>query len=152
MSFLRAKTREKDGKLHRYWSLVENRRVGATRRIVQRTVLHVGEISSSQEAAWRQTVEVFDEIRLEHRTLSLFADDEQAAASPVDSLRVRQSEMELRGARSFGDPRLDCEQWRQPGLENFWRERLEEQEQFQQLRQRWPTKTKCLALIQSASG
>jgi len=48
--FLRAKIRNRDGKIHRYWSVVENRRVGARRRIVQRTVLHLGEINGSQEA------------------------------------------------------------------------------------------------------
>jgi hypothetical protein len=49
--FLRAKVRKKDGKLHRYYSVVENRRVGAGRRTVQRTVFHLGEINGSQEAA-----------------------------------------------------------------------------------------------------
>ena len=124
--FLRAKIRKKDGKLHRYFSVVENRRVGTKRRTVQRTVLHLGEINGSQEGAWRQTLEVFDEGRQEHRTLSLFADDTVAAAASVDSLRVRLSAMELRRARAFGDCWLGCELWRQLGLEEFWRERLDE--------------------------
>src|ERR1700739_4157571 len=101
--FLRAKIRKKDGKLHRYFSVVENRRVGAKRRTVQRTVLHLGEINGSQEAAWRQTLWVFDEDRQEHRTLSLFADDTVAVPTSLNSLRVRLSEMELRRARAFGD-------------------------------------------------
>ena len=101
--FLRAKIRKKDGKIHRYYSVVENRRVGAKRRTVQRTVLHLGEINGSQEAAWRQTLEVFDEGRQEQRTLSLFPDGEVAVPASVDSLRVRLSEMELRRARAFGD-------------------------------------------------
>lgn len=122
--FLRAKIRKKDGKVHRYFSVVENRRVGAKRRTVQRTVLHLGEINGSQEAAWRQTLEVFDEGQQEHRTLSLFPDDEAAAAGSVDSLRVRLSEMELRRARAFGDCWLGGELWQQLGLEQFWQERL----------------------------
>ena len=124
--FLRAKVRKKDGKIHRYYSGVENRRVGASGRIVQRTVLHLGEINSSQEAAWRQTLEVFDESRQEHRALSLFTDEEPAAGFSVDRLQVRLSEMELRRARSFGDCWLGCELWRQLGLEEFWGERLGE--------------------------
>jgi len=124
--FLRAKVRKKDGKTHRYYSVVENRRVGAKRRTVQRTVLHLGEISSSQETAWRQALEVFDEERQEHRTLSLFADDEAPVSGSVDSLRVRLSEIELRRARSFGDCWLGCELWRQLGLEEFWHDRLDE--------------------------
>lgn len=122
--FLRAKVRKKDGKFHRYYSVVENRRVGAQGRIVQRTVLHLGEINGSQEAAWRQTLEVFDDCRQEHRTLSLFADDQSTVPSSVDSVRVRLSEMELRRPRAFGDCWLGCELWQQLGLEEFWRERL----------------------------
>ena len=41
--FLRCKVRRKDGKQHRYWSVVENTRV-AGGRVVQRHVLHLGEI------------------------------------------------------------------------------------------------------------
>jgi transposase len=124
--FLRAKTRKKDGKIHRYFSVLESRRVGAKRRTVQRTVLHLGEINGNQEASWKQTLEVFDEGRQEHRTLSLFPDDSVAMPASVDSLRVRLSEMELRRARSFGDCWLGCELWRQLGLEEFWHARLNE--------------------------
>nr|UXE44990.1 hypothetical protein Hi04_10k_c4003_00033 [uncultured bacterium] len=49
--FLRAKVRKKDGKQHRYFSVVENRRV-ARNHTVQRTVLYLGEINDSQEATW----------------------------------------------------------------------------------------------------
>jgi hypothetical protein len=53
--FLRATTRKKDGKEHRYWSVVENRRVAGA-RVVQRHVLYLGEINSSQELAWRLAI------------------------------------------------------------------------------------------------
>jgi hypothetical protein len=46
--FLRAKTRLKDGKKHRYWSIVESRRT-ASGRVVQRHVLYLGEINDSQK-------------------------------------------------------------------------------------------------------
>ena len=39
--FLRATIRKKDGKEHRYFSVVENRRVGRG-RVVQRHVLYLG--------------------------------------------------------------------------------------------------------------
>ena len=57
---LRCTQRRKDGKLHRYWSLVENRRVRAG-RVAQRHVRYLGEINESQRAAWRKTIEVFEE-------------------------------------------------------------------------------------------
>ncbi|MHB2007761.1 MAG: hypothetical protein ACYCOX_06900, partial [Acidobacteriaceae bacterium] len=46
--FLRSTTRKKDGKDHRYWSVVENRRVSGN-RTVQRHVLYLGEINDSQQ-------------------------------------------------------------------------------------------------------
>jgi hypothetical protein len=58
--FLKDTTRFKDGKEHHYWSLVENRRVDGGRKVVQRHVLYLGEINSSQQAAWRKTIEVFE--------------------------------------------------------------------------------------------
>jgi hypothetical protein len=53
--FLRHKLRRKDGKEHRYWSIVENRRVSGG-RTVQRHVLYLGEINDSQRAAWKATL------------------------------------------------------------------------------------------------
>jgi hypothetical protein len=58
--FLRSTSRKKDGKEHRYFSIVENKRV-ADGRVVQRHVLYLGEINSSQELAWRKSIEVFED-------------------------------------------------------------------------------------------
>src|SRR5690348_11818794 len=58
--FLRAKTRKKDGKQHRYWSVVENKRV-AGGRVVQKHVLYLGDINDSQELAWRKSIDVLDQ-------------------------------------------------------------------------------------------
>lgn len=72
--FLRASTRKKDGKQHRYWSIVENRRL-AGGRVLQRHVLYLGEINGSQQRAWRKSVEVFDEREHELRSRALFPED-----------------------------------------------------------------------------
>ena len=58
--FLRCKVRRKDGKQHRYWSVVENTRT-ARGRVVQRHVLYLGEINDTQELAWRRSIEVLEE-------------------------------------------------------------------------------------------
>ena len=42
--FLRSNNREKDGKDHRYFSIVENHRI-TSHKTVQRTVLYLGEIN-----------------------------------------------------------------------------------------------------------
>ena len=53
--FLRVKRRFKDGKEHRYWSIVENHRT-ADSQIVQRHVLYLGEI----ESPWLEAIEIQD--------------------------------------------------------------------------------------------
>lgn len=121
--FLRATQRKKDGKQHRYFSVVENRRVGEG-RVVQRRVLYLGEINDRQEAAWRKSLEVFDEVEQRYATLSLFPDDREVPGEAVNSLQVKLGEMELRRPRAFGNCWLGCYLWRQLGLEEFWRERL----------------------------
>jgi len=121
--FLRQTNRKKDGKSHRYFSVVENRRVssGGT---VQRTVLYLGEINDKQEAAWRKTLEVFDEDRQTQRNLSLFPEDRELPADALDTLQVKMGQMELRRPRLFGSCWLACELWRQLGLDEFWQQRL----------------------------
>jgi hypothetical protein len=51
--FLRSTNRKKNGKDHRYFSIVENRRLPGN-RIAQRTVLYLGEINDQQQAASRK--------------------------------------------------------------------------------------------------
>jgi transposase len=123
--FLRAKIRKKDGKQHRYFSVVENRRVGQN-KTAQRTVLYLGEINDNQEAVWRETLEVFDEHQQQYTTLSLFPDDREIAAEASDSIQVKLSEMVLRRPRAFGNCWLGCVRWRQLRLEEFWGEKLSE--------------------------
>ena len=123
--FLRSTNRKKDGKDHRYFSIVENRRLlgGKT---TQRTVLYLGEINDQQQTAWRKTLDVFDENEQRYATVSLFPDDQPIPADAVDSVQVRLSGLELRRPREFGNCWLACELWRQLGLDEFWRQRLPE--------------------------
>ncbi len=121
--FLRSIHRNKDGKDHRYFSIVENHRL-ASDRTVQRTVLHLGEIKDQQPAAWRKTLSVFDEEQQEYANLSLFPDDREIPADAVDSLQVKVRGLELRRPRLFGSCWLGCELWRQLGLHEFWDTRL----------------------------
>jgi transposase len=123
--FLRDTNRKKDGKDHRYFSIVENRRLlgGET---AQRTVLYLGEINDQQQAAWRKTLEVFDEDEQDTRTMSLFPDDREVPSDVLDSIQVKLSGLELRRPRTFGSCWLGCELWHQLGLDEFWRQRLPE--------------------------
>jgi transposase len=123
--FLRSTNRKKDGKHHRYFSIVENRRV-PDGRTVQRTVLYLGEINDQQQAAWRKTLQVFDEQEQRYASMSLFPDDREIPADAVDSVRVRLSGLELRRPRTYGSCWLACELWHELGLEEFWRQHLPE--------------------------
>lgn len=123
--FLRSTNRNKDGKDHRYFSIVENQRVCGN-KTVQRTVLYLGEINDQQQAAWRKTLAVFDEDKQQYTSLSLFPDDRVLPEDAVDSIAVRLSGLELRRPRPFGNCWLASELWHQLGLTEFWRERLPE--------------------------
>jgi transposase len=123
--YLRSTTRKKDGKQHRYFSVVESHRLSSG-KTVQRRVLYLGEINDKQEAAWRKSVSVFDADRQEYRTLSLFPEDRIIPGDAVDGVQVKLSGMELRNPRVFGNCWLGCQLWRQLGLDQFWQERLPE--------------------------
>jgi len=123
--FLRSTNRKKDGKDHRYFSIVENRRVSGG-KTAQRTVLYLGEINDQQQAGWRKTLEVFDENEQRYATMSLFPDDQPIPAGAVDSVQVKLSGLELRRPRVFGACWLASELWHQLGLDEFWRQRLPE--------------------------
>jgi len=72
--FLRCSIRKKDGKEHRYWSIVENKRC-AGNKIAQRHVLYLGEINDQQEANWRRTIDLCEHGQAPPRTVALFSDD-----------------------------------------------------------------------------
>ena len=122
--FLRASTRKKDGKVHLYWSIVENRRLPGG-RVSQRHVLYLGEINSSQERAWRKSVEVFDGRSAHSRPLALFPED-RIDEGVVDESVVRLclSQLRLCRPRVWGSCWLALKLWEQLSLDRFWRERL----------------------------
>ena len=121
--FLRSNKRIKDGKEHRYYTVVESRRVGSG-RVLQKQVLYLGEINDSQQSAWRKTLEVFDEQQQRLTSLSLFAEDRPVPADAIDSVQVKLSEMKLERACVYGDCWLGCQLWEQLQLNRFWTQKL----------------------------
>src|ERR1700739_21596 len=121
--FLRHKLRRKDGKEHRYWSIVENRRVSGG-RVVQRHVLYLGEINDSQRAAWCHTIEAFDESGQASRQVALFPEDRAAPPLDCDVVQVRLSGLRLHRPRQWGGCWLACHLWDQLQLDDFWSQRL----------------------------
>jgi transposase len=122
--FLRSKVRRKDGKQHRYWSVVENTRV-AGGRVVQRHVLYLGEINDSQELAWRRSIEVLADGETRPRTLSLFPEDRcEGLLADASIVRVRLAELRLSRPRQWGACWLTLMLWRELELDLFWGQRL----------------------------
>ena len=122
--FLKCHPRIKDGKEHRYWSVVENRRCGRG-KFVQRHVLYLGEINDSQRESWCRTIEVFDEKRERTLPLALFPADRQLPDFAAGfGVQVRLKEMELHRPRQWGACWLACYLYEQLELDEFWAERL----------------------------
>ena len=123
--FLKTHRIFKDGKEHRYYSLCESLRV-SRRRVLQRTVLHLGELNSTQRERWQRSIEVVAEDGRSHQ-MRLFAqrDGEQAAAvAPEDVAEVLLSSLVVRRPRAFGACWVGCKLFEQLGLREFWQEAL----------------------------
>jgi transposase len=119
--FLRATTRYKDGKLHRYYSVVENRRV-RDGRSVQKTLLYLGEINDNQKSGWTKAIEVVE--GKENRQMSLFPQDRAVPKGVENSLQLVMSALEVSRPRQWGACWLACELWELLGLSDFWQARL----------------------------
>ena len=123
--FLRSTTRRKDGKEHRYYSVVESVRSSSSTRPHQRTLLYLGEINSEQQAAWAKAIEVFDVQNEDQQSFSLFPSDKPLPA-PLSSpaLQIRVDPYELNRPRQFGACWLACELWRSLNLDEFFGPKL----------------------------
>jgi len=120
---LKCHSRIKDGKEHRYWSIVESVRCSRD-RVVQRHVLYLGELNDSQRGGWTRWLDAVDE-KGRGQQLALFPADRQV---PDDALgfgvQVRLDAMRLERPRQWGACWLFTELWSQLRLEAFWQARL----------------------------
>jgi transposase len=119
--FLRNTNRHKDGKDHRYYSVVDTCRV-RDGRTVQKTLLYLGEINDSQKAAWVRTIEVVE--GREKRQIALFPEDREIPAGVDHGLKLRMEKLELCRPRQWGACWLACVLWDTLGLSEFWQQRL----------------------------
>ncbi len=127
--YLRFTRRIKDGKEHRYWSIVESKRC-AGGRVVQRAVLYLGEINDSQREAWCRVIEGFDEDSRQPRQLALFpAERALPDHAKAYGVQVRLEAMQLHRPRQWGACWLACQLYAQLGLDQFWTLRLPDSRQ-----------------------
>ena len=120
--FVRAKRRFKDGKEHRYWSVVENRR-RRDGRVVQRQVLYLGEINDSQRAAWCRSIEVLRDASGPTQ-MALFPADREAPDLACEVVRVNVGDVRLHRPRQWGACWLALTLWDRLELDRFWGPRL----------------------------
>ena len=117
--FLKREVRRKDGKEHVYYSLAETTRVGRD-RVVQRRLLNLGELNTTQIDRWQRSIEVIEE---DGRACQrrLFSDREgQAPQQEEDVCEVVLSSLSVRRPRRLGDCWLGCRLWEELGLDKFW--------------------------------
>jgi hypothetical protein len=123
--FLRTHRREKDGKDHTCWSLVETVRTPEGPR--QRTLCYLGELNGSAQARWLKTIEVFNE-QGETEQLRLFPSHIEPPADDPQVARVLLNKVRLERTRQFGACWLGMELWKQLGLDRFFADAMDEQE------------------------
>jgi hypothetical protein len=121
--FLRSILRKKNGKEHESFSIVENKRV-AGGKVVQRHVLYLGEINSSQQEAWRRTIEIFEDGQVQPRTVALFPEDRAVAIRSEEIVRIRLKDLQLKRPRQWGACWLATELYEKLALDRFWAGRL----------------------------
>lgn len=126
--FLRAHTRTKNGKQHRYFTVVESERL-ADGRSRQRQVLYLGELNDAQHAGWVRAIEAFESRgggRSVARQIALFPDDRPAPQGlEVDAVSIRLPAITLTRPRQWGACFLALWLWDFLGLDGFWLPRLE---------------------------
>jgi len=123
--FLRSHRREKDGKEHTYWSLVETVRTPDGPR--QRTLCYLGEMNDSAQARWLKTIEVFNE-QGETQQLKLFPSHIEPPADDPQVARVVLNKVRLERTRQFGSCWLGLEIWKRLCLDRFFEDAVDEHE------------------------
>jgi transposase len=124
--FLKPNSRIKDGKEHIYYTLNESLRVG--RRTIQRTILHLGELTTGQHHRWQHTIEVVNE-RSEARQMEMLTDVEhqrRGCPNDPDVVAIRLSSLQVRNSREFGSCWVGVKMWQLLELDHFWSEQLGE--------------------------
>ena len=123
--FLKRHVRRKDGKTHVYYSLCESVRLNP-KRVMQRRVLSLGELNTTQLEGWQRSIEVIQQ-QGERRQYRLFTDRDGAApADAPDVCEVILSSLSVRHPRQFGACWLGSRLWQELGLDQFFAEALQE--------------------------
>lgn len=120
--FLKSHSRQKDGKRHQYYSLVES--VRTARGPQHRTLAYLGELNGTTEAAWRKTIAVFNGSSGDECQLELFPSDAATIPSGERVVQVRLDRVRWERPRDFGEVFLAHHLWRLLGLDTLLTEHM----------------------------
>jgi transposase len=119
--FLKVHHRPKDGKDHRYYSLVES--VRTSRGPQHRTLAYLGELNGSTESAWRRSIAVFNGEGTETQ-LELFASDSAVVPGGERVVQVVLGRVRWERPREFGEVFLARHLWQLLGLDELLESRM----------------------------
>ena len=124
--FLKPNKRVRDGRDHIYYTQNETTRISKD-RTVQRTILHLCELTTSQHHRWRHTIDVINE-RDDTQEMELLTEDEhQGRGSPADPdvMAIKLSTLQVKNSKEIGSCRGGAKLWNMLELDRFWNERLD---------------------------
>ncbi len=119
--FLKVHHRSKDGKDHRYYSLVESMRT--SRGPQHRTLAYLGELNGSTESAWRKSIAVFNGEGTQSQ-LELFPSDSAELPSGERVVQVVLERVRWERPRDFGEVFIARHLWQLLGLGELLEERM----------------------------
>jgi transposase len=121
--FLKRHLRRRHGKAHVYYSVSESIRV-SRHRVIQRRLLNLGELNTTQLDEWQRSIEVVEE-NGQACQRRLFTDREAQAPKAEDVCEVILSSLRLRRPRQLGDCWLGCRLFEELQLDRFFEEALQ---------------------------
>jgi hypothetical protein len=125
--FLKAYKRFKDRKRHVwYYTLTDNLRA-SRKRVVQRTVLHLGELNTTQVEQWQRTIEAIQEDGQRRQMRRVTDRKGQVPVAAEDVAEVVLSSLVERRPRRFGDCWMGCKLWEDLDPRALWDDALGEQ-------------------------
>jgi transposase len=118
--FLRRCKRQKNGKQHTYWALVESYRTARGSR--QRVVAYIGELKADEQNGWVQLGRCLD--KKSRPKPSLFDPPHYDDPSDEEPVEVNLKDVRLERLRDFGDVWLALGLWRLLGLDSLLSDRM----------------------------
>ena len=93
---------KKDGKTHRYWSIVKYRRLSAS-HTTQRTFFYLGQINDTQQAVWRKSLDVLNKATHLTEQICLFPEDRDITPEVLNGIKIKLPDVTLQHPRIFSD-------------------------------------------------